>query len=180
MNEISKITGRKYGLFDYYGAEDAERVIIAMGSVTEAAREAIDHPVANGEKVGFLVAVHLYRPFSAKHFLAAVPKTVKKIAVLDRTKEPANGEPLYLDVKDRSTVQRMSGYRRRPLWFGFQGHYSRANPRRLQEPGYADAEEPLHYRYRRRRYLHFSAPGRRNRIGRRRHVRSQILFRFGR
>ena len=74
MNEISKITGRKYGLFDYYGAEDAERVIIAMGSVTEAAREAIDHLVANGEKVG-MVAVHLYRPFSAKHFLAAVPKT---------------------------------------------------------------------------------------------------------
>ena len=100
MNEISKITGRKYGLFDYYGAEDAERVIIAMGSVTEAAREAIDHLVAKGEKVG-LVSVHLYRPFSAKHFLAAVPKTVKRIAVLDRTKEPgAVGEPLYLDVKD--------------------------------------------------------------------------------
>ena len=100
MNEISKITGRKYGLFDYYGAEDAERVIIAMGSVTEAAREAIDHLMANGEKVG-MVAVHLYRPFSAKHFLAAVPKTAKTIAVLDRTKEPgANGEPLYLDVKD--------------------------------------------------------------------------------
>ena len=100
MNEINKITGRNYGLFDYYGAEDAERVIIAMGSVTEAAREAIDHLVANGEKVG-LVSVHLYRPFSAKHFLAAVPKTAKRIAVLDRTKEPgANGEPLYLDVKD--------------------------------------------------------------------------------
>ena len=100
MNEISKITGRKYGLFDYYGAEDAERVIIAMGSVTEAAREAIDHLTAQGEKVG-LVSVHLYRPFSAKHFLAAVPKTAKRIAVLDRTKEPgATGEPLYLDVKD--------------------------------------------------------------------------------
>ncbi|MCM0721491.1 pyruvate:ferredoxin (flavodoxin) oxidoreductase [Parabacteroides sp. W1-Q-101] len=100
MNEISKLTGRKYGLFDYYGAEDAERVIIAMGSVTEAAREAIDHLTAQGEKVG-LVSVHLYRPFSAKHFLAAVPKTAKRIAVLDRTKEPgANGEPLYLDVKE--------------------------------------------------------------------------------
>ncbi|MCD7901750.1 MAG: pyruvate:ferredoxin (flavodoxin) oxidoreductase [Bacteroides sp.] len=100
MNELSQITGRKYGLFDYYGAEDADRVIIAMGSVTEAAREAIDHLVAQGEKVG-MVAVHLYRPFSAKHFLAAVPKTAKRIAVLDRTKEPgANGEPLYLDVKD--------------------------------------------------------------------------------
>lgn len=100
MNELSKITGRKYGLFDYYGADDAERVIIAMGSVTEAAREAIDYLIAKGEKVG-LVSVHLYRPFSAKHFLAAVPKTAKRIAVLDRTKEPgANGEPLYLDVKD--------------------------------------------------------------------------------
>ena len=100
MEEIYKLTGRKYGLFNYYGAEDADRVIIAMGSVTEAAREAIDYLVANGEKVG-MVAVHLYRPFSAKHFLAAVPKTVKRIAVLDRTKEPgANGEPLYLDVKD--------------------------------------------------------------------------------
>ena len=100
MNEIYKITGRKNNLFDYYGAEDAERVIIAMGSGTEAIREAIDHLVAQGEKVG-LVAVHLYRPFSAKHFLAAVPATTKRIAVLDRTKEPgANAEPLYLDVKE--------------------------------------------------------------------------------
>ena len=100
MKEISKITGRQYGLFNYYGAADADRVIIAMGSVTEAIRETIDYLNAQGEKVG-LVAVHLYRPFSAKHFLAAVPKTAKRIAVLDRTKEPgANGEPLYLDVKD--------------------------------------------------------------------------------
>ena len=100
MNEIYKITGRKYGLFDYYGADDADRVIIAMGSVTEAAREAIDYLVAQGEKVG-LVSVHLYRPFSAKHFLSVLPKTAKRIAVLDRTKEPgATGEPLYLDVKD--------------------------------------------------------------------------------
>lgn len=100
MNKINDLTGRKYGLFDYYGAKDADRVIIAMGSVTEAIREAIDHLATTGEKVG-LVAVHLYRPFSAKHFLAAVPSTAKRIAVLDRTKEPcANGEPLYLDVKD--------------------------------------------------------------------------------
>ena len=100
MNEVSEITGRKYGLFSYYGAADAERVIIAMGSVTEAIRETIDYLTAQGEKVG-LVAVHLYRPFSAKHFLAAVPATAKTIAVLDRTKEPgANGEPLYLDVKE--------------------------------------------------------------------------------
>ena len=100
INQINKITGREYGLFNYYGAKDAERVIIAMGSVTEAIRETIDHLTAQGEKVG-LVAVHLYRPFSAKHFLAAVPSTAKRIAVLDRTKEPgATGEPLYLDVKD--------------------------------------------------------------------------------
>ena len=100
MNKISEITGRKYGLFNYYGAEDAERVIIAMGSVTQAAQEAIDSMMEKGEKVG-LVSVHLYRPFSAKHFLAAVPATAKRIAVLDRTKEPgANGEPLLLDVKE--------------------------------------------------------------------------------
>ena len=100
MNKISEITGRKYGLFNYYGDPEAERVIIAMGSVTQAAQEAIDYLMSKGEKVG-LVAVHLYRPFSAKHFLAAVPATAKRIAVLDRTKEPgATGEPLYLDVKD--------------------------------------------------------------------------------
>ena len=100
MDEIYKITGRRYHLFNYYGAEDADRVIILMGSASEAAREAIDYLNANGEKVG-MVSVHLYRPFSAKHFLAALPKTVKRIAVLDRTKEPgATGEPLYLDVKD--------------------------------------------------------------------------------
>ena len=99
LAEISKITGREYHLFDYYGAEDADRVIILMGSATEAAREAIDHLTSQGEKVG-MVAVHLYRPFSVKHLIAAVPKTVKRIAVLDRTKEPgAEGEPLYLDVK---------------------------------------------------------------------------------
>ena len=99
MNEISKITGRKYGLFNYYGAPDAEKVIIAMGSATETIQTTVEYLNAKGEKVGLLV-VHLYRPFSAKHFLSAMPKTVKKIAVLDRTKEPgAFGEPLYLDVR---------------------------------------------------------------------------------
>ena len=100
MAKISDITGREYHLFNYYGAKDADRVIIAMGSVTEAAKEAIDFMVANGEKVG-LVSVHLYRPFSVKHLLAAIPATCRNIAVLDRTKEPgANGEPLCLDVKE--------------------------------------------------------------------------------
>ena len=100
MNELSQITGREYKLFSYYGADDADRVIIAMGSVVEAAKEAIDHLISKGEKVG-IVSVHLYRPFSVKHLLAAVPKTCKRIAVLDRTKEPgAQGEPLLIDVKD--------------------------------------------------------------------------------
>ena len=100
MSEVSKICGREYKLFSYYGAKDAERLIILMGSATEAAREAIDYLVGKGEKVG-MISVHLYRPFSIKHLLAAVPKTVKRIAVLDRTKEPgANAEPLYLDVKE--------------------------------------------------------------------------------
>ncbi|WP_329903946.1 pyruvate:ferredoxin (flavodoxin) oxidoreductase [Porphyromonas pogonae] len=100
MDKVATVTGRQYHLFDYYGAEDADRVIIAMGSATETIREVVDYLTAKGEKVG-LLAVHLYRPFSAKHFLAAMPKTAKRIAVLDRTKEPgANGEPLFLDVKD--------------------------------------------------------------------------------
>ena len=99
LGKISEITGREYHLFSYYGAEDAENIIILMGSATEAAREAIDYQIKQGKKVG-MISVHLYRPFSVKHLLAAVPKTVKRIAVLDRTKEPgAEGEPLYLDVK---------------------------------------------------------------------------------
>ena len=100
MEEVSRICGREYKLFSYYGASDAENIIILMGSATEAAREAIDYLVEKGEKVG-MVSVHLYRPFSVKHLLAAVPKTVKRIAVLDRTKEPgASADPLYLDVKE--------------------------------------------------------------------------------
>jgi len=99
LAKISEITGREYHLFSYYGADDADRIVILMGSATDAAREAIDHLNANGEKVG-MISVHLYRPFSIKHLLAAVPKSVKRIAVLDRTKEPgAEGEPLYMDVK---------------------------------------------------------------------------------
>ncbi|WP_436415940.1 pyruvate:ferredoxin (flavodoxin) oxidoreductase [Petrimonas sp.] len=100
LEKLAAVTGRKYGLFDYYGDPEAERVIIAMGSVTETIREVVDHKNANGEKVG-MVAVHLYRPFKADAFLSVIPKTAKRIAVLDRTKEPgATGQPLYLDVKD--------------------------------------------------------------------------------
>ncbi|NLX72080.1 MAG: pyruvate:ferredoxin (flavodoxin) oxidoreductase [Bacteroidales bacterium] len=98
MDKISEITGRKYRPFSYYGAEDAENIIVAMGSVTETIKETIDYLNAKGEKTG-LIAVHLYRPFSAKYFFEAFPKSVKRIAVLDRTKEPgANGDPLYLDI----------------------------------------------------------------------------------
>ncbi len=100
MDEIGKITGRSYHLFDYYGDPEAERVIVAMGSVTECIREVVDHLRAQGEKVG-LLAVHLFNPWSAKDLLAAMPKTAKRIAVLDRTKEPgAAGDPLYMNVKD--------------------------------------------------------------------------------
>jgi len=99
MAEIKKITGREYHLFDYHGAPDAERLIVAMGSICETAKEAADYLNAQGEKVGVL-SVHLYRPFSIEHFFKYLPKTIKKIAVLDRTKEPGSlGEPLYLDVR---------------------------------------------------------------------------------
>ncbi len=99
MAEISKLTGREYHLFNYYGAKDAENVIVAMGSVSETVIETVNYINERGGKVGFL-QVHLYRPFSAKHFLDALPETVKKIAVLDRTKEMGSvGEPLYTDVR---------------------------------------------------------------------------------
>jgi len=100
MQEISKICGREYHPFTYYGSEDAEDIIVAMGSVTETIKEVVDYKIDKGEKCG-LITVHLYRPFSEKYFRKVLPNTVKRIAVLDRTKElGANGEPLYLDVKD--------------------------------------------------------------------------------
>src|SRR6056297_1209205 len=99
MEEMNKITGRDYKPFNYYGDKDAENIIIAMGSVTETIEETVDYLNAKGEKVG-LIKVHLYRPFSAKYFFDVLPKSVKNIAVLDRTKEIGSvGEPLYIDVK---------------------------------------------------------------------------------
>ncbi len=99
MDKISKLTGRTYKPFNYYGAPDATDVIVCMGSVSDTVMETIDYLMAKGQKVGALI-VHLYRPFSAKHFFNVMPKSVKKIAVMDRTKEPgALGEPLYLDVR---------------------------------------------------------------------------------
>ncbi|MDZ5038336.1 pyruvate:ferredoxin (flavodoxin) oxidoreductase, partial [Clostridium perfringens] len=99
MAEITKLTGREYHCFDYYGAPDADRVIVTMGSSTDVAEETIDYLTSKGEKVG-VVKVRLYRPFSTERLLKVIPATVKSIAVLDRTKEPGSiGEPLYLDIK---------------------------------------------------------------------------------
>ena len=98
MGKVNEKLGTDYDLFNYYGAEDADRVIIAMGSICDVAEEVIDYLTAKGEKVG-LIKVRLYRPWSSEHILKVIPKTAKKIAVLDRTKEPGTlGEPLYLDV----------------------------------------------------------------------------------
>ncbi|HOG25862.1 MAG TPA: pyruvate:ferredoxin (flavodoxin) oxidoreductase [Bacteroidales bacterium] len=100
MGEISELTGRSYLPFTYYGDENAERIIIAMGSVCDTIKETVDHLNAKGERTG-MITVHLYRPFSARYFLRVMPKSVKSIAVLDRTKEPgALGEPLYMDVRN--------------------------------------------------------------------------------
>jgi pyruvate:ferredoxin (flavodoxin) oxidoreductase, homodimeric len=113
MKEMSKITGREYAPFCYYGAPDATDIIVAMGSVNDTIKTVIDLKLANGEKVG-LVIVHLYRPFSTKYLFKVMPKSVKRICVLDRTKEPgANGEPLYLDI-----VEAFKEYENKPLIIG--------------------------------------------------------------
>ncbi len=113
MQEISKLTGREYKPFTYYGDENAENIIVAMGSVTETIQETVDFLRKQGKKVGVLT-VHLYRPFSAKYFMNVLPKSVKKITVLDRTKEiGANGDPLYLDV-----VELFNNKQERPMIVG--------------------------------------------------------------
>ncbi len=100
MKEITKITGREYKPFNYYGAPDAENIIVAIGSITETIQETIDYLTEKGEKLG-LISVHLYRPFSAKYFFEVLPGSVKKITVLDRAKESgSNGDPLFLDIKE--------------------------------------------------------------------------------
>ena len=118
MDKVNKLTGKKYKLFNYYGARDAENVIIAMGSVCDALEETIDYLVDKGEKIG-LVKVRLYRPFSVKHLLAVMPKTVKKLTVLDRTKEPGSlGEPLFLDIV---AAVRETDYQNIPIYSGRYG-----------------------------------------------------------
>ena len=109
MDKFAKLTGRQYHLFDYVGAPDAERIIILMGSGTQAVEETVEYLVAKGEKIG-AIKVRLYRPFSIDHFIKALPKTTKSIAVLDRTKEPGSaGEPLYLDVVNAISEKYMNG-----------------------------------------------------------------------
>ena len=109
MEKVNAKLGTNYQLFNYYGAPDAERVIVAMGSICDVAEEVIDYLTAQGEKVG-LVKVRLYRPFVTEKFVAALPETVKKIAVLDRTKEPGSiGEPLYMDVVNALSVEGREG-----------------------------------------------------------------------
>jgi pyruvate-ferredoxin/flavodoxin oxidoreductase len=122
MAQVKKLTGREYNLFDYHGAADAEKIIIIMGSGAEAAHETVDYLNKRGEKVGVL-KVRLYRPFSIKHFIAAIPESAKYITVLDRTKEAgAIGDPLYLDVIAALAEAGVSGKKSacRPLWFGFK------------------------------------------------------------
>jgi Pyruvate:ferredoxin oxidoreductase and related 2-oxoacid:ferredoxin oxidoreductases, alpha subunit len=115
MSRFAELTGRRYGLFEYHGASNAEHVVVLMGSGCEAVHETIDFLTGRGEKIG-LVKVRLYRPFDAKAFTKVLPETVRGIAVLDRTKEPgANGEPLYLDCvnalyeEGRSSVRVVGG-----------------------------------------------------------------------
>ncbi len=118
MKEISKITGRDYKPFVFYGAKDAENVIVAMGSVTDTIKETVDYLNAKGEKTG-LVIVHLYRPFSVKYLGEVLPETVKRICVLDRTKEPgANGDPLYLDVVEAFANCKDIPCQKKPLIIG--------------------------------------------------------------
>ena len=118
MEKISEITGRTYKPFTYYGAPDAEHVVIALGSVTETLKETVDYLNAKGEKTG-VVTVHLFRPFSVKYLTAVLPQTVKRICVLDRTKEPgANGDPLYMDVVEAFTTCKEIPCERKPLIIG--------------------------------------------------------------
>ena len=164
MDKFAKLFGRQYRLFDYIGAADAERVIVCMGSGSGVVEETVDYLLARGEKVG-LVKVHLFRPMDRKALLAAIPKTAKKIAVLDRTKEPgANGEPLFQDVVT-AVAEHWQGplpkIDRRTLRFEFQGVHAGPREGRLRRVVQAAAEEPLHRRHQGRRDLPEPRLGRR-------------------
>ncbi len=163
MDRFAGIVGRQYRLFDYVGAPDAERVIVLMGSGGETVHETVDYLTERGEKVG-VIKVRLYRPFSREHLLQALPATAKKIAVLDRTKEPGSaGEPLYVDSSDRFV--RINGAGRsqslppsrgslRPLRLSSQGIYAGDGEGDLRRVGEGQPEEPLYDRHYRRRQPH--------------------------
>ncbi len=163
MDKFAKVVGRQYHLFDYVGAPDAERLIVMMGNGAETAEEVAQHLISKGEKVGVL-KVRLFRPFSLEHFAQALPKSVKAIAVLDRTKEPGSlGEPLYEDVRTAigeamSTglyaVEGVPRRRRRPLRPGLLRVHRRHGQGGLRPAEGEVAEEPLHRRHQRRRDAH--------------------------
>ena len=158
MDQFGQRTGRKYHLFDYVGHPEAERVVVVMGSGAETAHETVEHLNRQGEKVG-LVKVRLYRPFSVKDFIAALPATTRALAVLDRCKEPgAIGEPLYQDVVTalrEAADQGISRFRQEPrshrwaLWPLLQGIHPGNGPGRLRRIEPAQAEESFHGRHRR-------------------------------
>ena len=156
MNEINTLTGRDYKPFNYYGAPDAESVIVLMGSGAETAKETVSYLCSQGKKVG-VIQVHLYRPFSAEHFLSVLPVSCRKIAVLDRTKEPGGmGEPLYQDVesvihRNRPEVLVVGGR------YGLERHHSRPDCRCVPKSGRSPSQGQFYNWYCRRCYLHFSA-----------------------
>ena len=176
MGEISELTGREYRPFTYYGDPDAENIIVAMGSVTETIKETIDYLASQGRKCG-LVTVHLYRPFSEKYFLKVLPKNVKRIAVLDRTKENgALGEPLYMDVKAL-----FQGKANSPLIVGGRYGLSSKDTTPAQIIAVYDnleLKEPkngLHHRHRGRRDLQVPPDQERDLHREARHHRVQVL-----
>ena len=177
MEKVNAKLGTNYQLFNYYGAPDADRVIVAMGSICDVAEEVIDYLNAHGEKVG-LVKVRLYRPFVTEKFVAALPETVKKIAVLDRTKEPGSmGEPLYMDVVNALSVEGRDGI---TVIGGRYGLGSKDTPPSSVFAVYTELEKdapraPVHHRHRRRRDEPVPAGGSRPQHRRPRHHRVQVL-----
>ena len=177
MGKVNAKLGTNYQLFNYYGAADADRVIIAMGSICDVAEEVIDYLNAHGEKVG-LVKVRLYRPFRADKLIAAIPETAKKIAVLDRTKEPGSqGEPLYMDVV---TALADAGITDKVVTGGRYGLGSKDTPPSsvfavYEELAKAEPKQDVHPRHHRRRYppLPGGEAGSEHRS--RRHHRVQVL-----
>ena len=180
MKQVSKLTGREYHLFDYVGAPDADKVIILMGSGADAAEETVNYLTRRGEKVGVL-KVRLYRPFSAERFVRALPKTVKKIAVLDRTKEagsssrasPSTSTSLRRSAKRAELRGKVVVGGRYGL--GSKEFHSFHDKRRLQEPRQRKTHEPLHGGHKRRRYAHLSCHRRNDRRGSRGHDALQVL-----